>query len=90
MKIRVPRNISIYSTCIVVCVALMFCANWIFHLPSVIAFIGDDNTWIPIAADSILAAMTFIAGNWVSNADRLRTKLNYYCPLNRKAVSPTS
>lgn len=76
MKIRVPRNISIYSTCIVVCVALMFFANWIFNLPSVIAIIGDNNIWIPIAADSILAAMTFIAGNWVSNADRLRTKLN--------------
>lgn len=76
MKIRVSRNISIYSTCIVVCVALMFVANWLFNLPSVIAIIGDNKTWIPIAADSILAAMIFIAGNWVSNADRLRTKLN--------------
>ncbi|WP_305154349.1 hypothetical protein [uncultured Duncaniella sp.] len=76
MKIDISRNFWIYSTCIVVCVALMFSSNWVLRLPAVIAVIGDNNTWLPIATDSILAAMTFIAGNWVSNADRLRSKLN--------------
>lgn len=76
MKMGIYRNFWIYTTCIVVCVALMFIANWFFRLPSVVDFIGNDNTLIPLAADSILAAMTFIAGNWVSNADRIRTKLN--------------
>lgn len=76
MKIDISRNFWIYSTCIVICVALMFSSNWVLRLPAVIAVIGDNNTWLPIATDSILAAMTFIAGNWVSNADRLRSKLN--------------
>lgn len=75
MKVRFSRNFWIYTVTLLVCVALMFVAQWLFRLPSVIKFIGSDNLWLPIVADGIIAAVTFIAGNWISNADRLRSKL---------------
>lgn len=76
MKCKITRNIWIYTVTLLVCTALMFIAQWFFKLPIVVKTIGSDNMWLPIAADGIIAAVTFIGGNWISNADRLRSQLN--------------
>lgn len=76
MKFKITRNIWIYTVTLLVCTALMFIAQWFFKLPIVVKTIGSDNIWLPIAADGIIAAVTFIGGNWISNADRLRSQLN--------------
>lgn len=71
-KIRVSRNITIYLTCTISTILVLFGLNWILQLPQIVHVIGDENTWLPIVADSIVSGMIFIAGNWASNADRLR------------------
>jgi len=53
----------------------MFSLNYILRLPAFIPIIGNENTWLPIIVDSIIAAVIFIAGNWFSNEDRLRNEI---------------
>lgn len=66
-KIRVSRNITIYLTCTISTILVLFGLNWILQLPQIVHVIGDENTWLPIVADSIVSGMIFIAGNWASN-----------------------
>ncbi len=75
MKNRKLKTFLIYTICIVTTAFIMFSLNYILRLPAFIKIIGDENTWLPIIADAIVAAMIFIAGNWFSNEDRLRNEV---------------
>lgn len=75
MKNKHLKKFWIYGVCISVTGLLMFSLNYLLQLPAVISIIGNENTWLPIIADSIVAAAIFIAGNWFSNEDRLRNEV---------------
>ncbi len=75
MNNSTKKRIWIYAVCIVVTAALMFSLNYLLQLPAIIPIIGDENTWLPIIVDSIIAAVIFIAGNWISNEERLRNEI---------------
>lgn len=74
-NVKIWRNFWIYTTCVGLTILILFGLNWLLKLPSVIDIIGDENTWLPIVADSIVSGIIFIAGNWFSNADRLRNDI---------------
>lgn len=71
-KISFRRNLWIYTVCAIIAILILFGLNWVLRLPAVIEVIGDENTWLPIVADAVISGIIFIAGNWYSNADRLR------------------
>ena len=75
MKNKKMKNLWIYAVCITVTAILMFSFNYILKLPALIPIIGDENTWLPIMADTIISAVIFIAGNWFSNEERLRNEI---------------
>lgn len=75
MRNRKLKICLIYAICIVTTVFIMFGLNYILRVPAVIKIIGDENTWLPIIADAIVAAIIFMAGNWFSNEDRLRNEI---------------
>ena len=71
-KVSFYRNLWIYLVCTVSAILILFGLNWILKLPRIVDVIGDENTWLPIVANAIISGIIFIAGNWYSNADRLR------------------
>ena len=76
MKNRRLKRFWIYVICITATAVLMFLLNYILRLPVLVPIIGDENTWLPIIADAIVASAIFIAGNWFSNEDRLRNEIS--------------
>lgn len=75
-KISVRRSFWIYTVCTLITIALLFGLNWVLKQPKIVDVIGDENTWLPIVANSVVSGIIFIAGNWYSNADRLRSAIN--------------
>ena len=75
MKNKHKKKFWIYIVCVVVTAVLMLSLNYILQLPALIPIIGDENTWLPIIVDSIVAGVIFFAGEWFSNEDRLRNQI---------------
>ncbi len=71
-KIKFNRNLWIYIVCTISTIILLFVVNWLIKLPFFVNLFGNDNTWIQIIANAVISGVIFVAGNWFSNADRLR------------------
>lgn len=75
MKNKHKKKVWVYLACCIITAVIMFSLNYILTLPAFIPIIGDENTWLPIIVDSILAGVIFFLGEWFANEDRLRNEI---------------
>lgn len=55
-------NLKIWTPIAIICALVIFSLNWVLRLPALVPIIGDENTWLPIIVDIIVAIGLAYAG----------------------------
>jgi hypothetical protein len=55
-------NYKICGPIVIFCALAILSLNWVLRLPALVPIIGDENTWLPIIADIIVAICSLIVG----------------------------
>lgn len=72
-------NFRIWTLIVIICALAIFSLNWVLRLPALVTIIGDENTWLPIIADIIVAIGLAYAGyKRQSIYDQKRRRLEEY------------
>ena len=72
-------NFRIWTPIVIICALAIFSLNWVLRLPALVPIIGDENTWLPIIADIIVAICSLIVGmRQQSKYDQKLRQLNEY------------
>ena len=69
----------IWTPIVIICALAIISLNWILRLPALVPIIGDENTWLPIIVDIIVAICSLIIGlRQQSEYDKKLRQLNEY------------
>ena len=69
----------IWTPIVIICAILIISLNWMLRLPALLPIIGNENTWLPIIVDIIIAIGSLIIGMLQQSAyDKKLRQLNEY------------